>query len=146
MRLDAIAARLGDVAGVVGSFVSNAEGEFVFAAMPAEFGEPELRRTTSRLASIIRCATLSGLVVERCDLKVGSRRLLVSQFRGGTLCVLAEPGASRRSVRMAMRLATIELSTWVDSMAPDLSPDVANCDEDDLTTRYCRSEQGSAPT
>src|SRR5690606_9556772 len=101
--------RLADTTGVVGSFVSDTEGELLFAAMPSDFREPELRRTTSRLASMVRCATLCGLDVEACELNVGPCRLLVARFQNGTLCVLVDPSASRRAVRMAMRLAVSEL-------------------------------------
>jgi len=129
--------RLGDVAGVVGSFVSDSDGEFLFASMPGEFGEPELRRTTSRLASIVRCATLCGLDAESCDLNVGPCRLLASRFRGGTLCVLVEPTASPRAVRMAMQLSSSELAGLLGSDGSKSGAvDVEDGDEDEATTRY----------
>jgi hypothetical protein len=129
--------RVADVTGVVGSFVSDAEGELLLAAMPAEFREPELRRTSSRLASMVRCATLCGVDVEACDLNVGPCRLLVARFRSGTLCVLADPTASRRAVRMAMQLAVSELPSVIAAgeRAIDLS------DEDEATVRYQRESE-----
>lgn len=132
MMRHAVLARLADMAGVVGSFVSDADGELILAAMPAEFREPELRRTASRLASMVRCATLCGLDVEACDLNVGPCRLLVARFQGGTLCVLVDPAASRRAVRMAMRLAMTELPALIASgqLGPDMS------DDDEATVRY----------
>lgn len=136
MKRPGVLARLADTAGVVGSFVSDEDGELLSAAMPPEFREPELRRTTSRLASMVRCATLCGLDVEACDSSVGPCRLLVSRFRGGTLCVLVEPTASRRAVRMAMRLAATELPALVDAGTLALP---AN-DDDEATVRYLRPE------
>jgi hypothetical protein len=126
--------RLADTAGVVGSFVSDEDGELLSAAMPPEFREAELRRTTSRLASMVRCATLCGLDVEACDLNVGPCRLMVARFRSGTLCVLVEPSASRRAVRMAMQLATSELPALVDLGTLALPAQ----EDDEATVRYLR--------
>jgi hypothetical protein len=140
MNLESISSRLADVTGVVGSFVSDSDGELLFASMPQGFGEPELRRTTSRLASIVSCATRSGLDVERCDINVGPCRLLVSRFRGGTLCVLVESVASRRVVRMAMQQALEELPPLVIAMGVDAE----SGEEDEATTRYLRQEHAPA--
>ncbi len=136
MTRHGVLARLADMSGVVGSFVSDADGELLLAAMPGEFREPELRRTTSRLASMVRCATLCGLDVEACDLNVGPCRLLVARFPGGTLCVLVDPAATRRAIRMAMQLAMSELPALIASGRLGLETN----DEDEATVRYQRAE------
>jgi hypothetical protein len=108
-----------DVEWVVGSFVADAAGQLLVYQMPPEFGETELKRTTVRLASILRCAELCELGVEQCALSLNRYQLLMSRFRNGFLCVMVEAPVNRRALEMATRIALECLPALVDSLAAD---------------------------
>ncbi|HWO12383.1 MAG TPA: hypothetical protein VNN80_22960 [Polyangiaceae bacterium] len=98
-----------DVDWVVGSFIASPSGELLVYLMPEEFGEDELGRTASRLASIVRCAELCGLDVDQCDFSFSRYQLVVSRCAAGMLAVLVEAPVSRRALSMAARLVLEEL-------------------------------------
>jgi len=98
-----------DVDWVVGSFIASPSGELLVYSMPPEFGEEELARTASRLASIVRCAELCGLGVEQCDFNFSRYQLVVSRCDSGMLAALVEAPVSRRALSMAARLVLEEL-------------------------------------
>jgi hypothetical protein len=105
-----------DVEWVVGSFVADSTGQLLLHQMPAEFGEPELERTTLRLASIVRCAELCELGVEQCAFSLNRYQLAMTRFRGGFLCVMVEAPVNRRALEMATRIAVEALPQLVDSL------------------------------
>lgn len=117
MRGEDILNVLLDVEWVVGSFVADAAGQLLVYQMPPEFGETELKRTTVRLASILRCAELCELGVEQCALSLNRYQLLMSRFRNGFLCVMVEAPVNRRALEMATRIALECLPALVDSLA-----------------------------
>lgn len=117
MRGEDILNILLDVEWVVGSFVADAAGQLLVYQMPPEFGEVELKRTTVRLASIMRCAELCELGVEQCALSLNRYQLLMSRFRNGFLCVMVEAPVNRRALEMATRIAVESLPALVDSLA-----------------------------
>lgn len=117
MRGEDILDVLLDVEWVVGSFVADATGRLLVYQMPPEFGETELKRTTVRLASIMRCAELCELGVEQCALSLNRYQLLMSRFRNGFLCVMVEAPVNRRALEMATRIAVESLPALVDSLA-----------------------------
>ncbi len=117
MRGEDILDILLDVEWVVGSFVADAAGQLLVYQMPPEFGEAELKRTTVRLASIMRCAELCELGVEQCALSLNRYQLLMSRFRNGFLCVMVEAPVNRRALDMATRIALDSLPALVDSLA-----------------------------
>lgn len=124
-----------DVDWVVGSFIASPSGELLVYSMPAEFGEEELARTASRLASIVRCAELCGLGVEHCDFSFSRYQLVVSRCAAGMLAVLVEAPVSRRALSMATRLVLEEL--------PALA--AALTDEDTLAgARHPSTERGAS--
>jgi hypothetical protein len=113
-----------DVDWVVGSFIAAPDGELLVYLMPPEFGEEELARTASRLASIVRSAELCGLQVDQCDLSFSRYQLVVSRSAAGTLGVVVEAPVSRPALSMATRIALAELPALIASL---------------------RAEEGSAP-
>ncbi|MEY2937212.1 MAG: hypothetical protein RL033_7961, partial [Pseudomonadota bacterium] len=116
MRGEDILNVLLDVEWVVGSFVADSAGQLLLYQMPAEFGEAELKRTTVRLASILRCAELCELGVEQCALSLNRYQLLMSRFRNGFLCVMVEAPVNRRALEMATRIAVESLPSLVDAL------------------------------
>jgi len=110
-----------DVDWVVGSFIASPSGELLVYSMPPEFGEEELARTASRLASIVRCAELCGLGVEHCDFSFSRYQLVVSRCAAGMLAVLVEAPVSRRALSMATRLVLEELPALVAALGEDLT-------------------------
>ena len=133
MRGEDILSVLQDVEWVVGSFVANSAGELLLYQMPPEFGEEELKRTTVRLASIVRCAQLCDLGVEQCDFSLNRYQLSMTQFRGGFLCVMLEAPVNKRALEMATRIAVESLPQLVEALEAR-SPRAAN-DDDELTPR-----------
>lgn len=113
---------LQDVEWVVGSFVANSEGELLLSLMPPEFRQDELERTTSRLASIVRCAELCELGVEQCDFSLNRYQLLLRHFRGGLLCIMVEAPVNRRALDMATRIALQSLPDLVANLGPSPAP------------------------
>jgi hypothetical protein len=109
---------LQDVEWVVGSFVANSDGELLLSLMPPEFRQDELERTTSRLASIVRCAELCELGVEQCDFSLNRYQLLLRHFRGGLLCIMVEAPVNRRALDMATRIALQSLPDLVANLGP----------------------------
>ena len=122
MRGEDILNVLLDVEWVVGSFVADAAGQLLVYQMPPEFGETELKRTTVRLASIMRCAELCELGVEQCSLSLNRYQLLVSRFRNGFLCVMVEAPVNKRALEMATRIAVESLPALLDSLATGSEP------------------------
>jgi len=120
-----------DVAGVVGSFVSDPGGELLARLSPPELSEPALRRTALRVARIVRCAELCELDVRHCDLRFDHLQLLVWRFAGGVLGVLVSAPVSKRALGIAARLAIRELQPLPAS--PELE------DEDEVTCQYLSS-------
>ena len=116
MRGEDILSVLQDVEWVVGSFVANSAGELLLYQMPPEFGEEELKRTTVRLASIVRCAQLCDLGVEQCDFSLNRYQLSMTQFRGGFLCVMLEAPVNKRALEMATRIAIESLPQLVEAL------------------------------
>jgi hypothetical protein len=117
---------LQDVEWVVGSFVANSEGELLLSLMPPEFRQDELERTTSRLASIVRCAELCELGVEQCDFSLNRYQLLLRHFRGGLLCIMVEAPVNRRALDMATRIALQSLPDLVATFGPGTEPPVSD--------------------
>lgn len=105
-----------DVDWVVGSFIADSSGELLIYSMPPEFGEEGLRRTASRLASIVRSAELCGVDVEQCEFGFSRYQLLVYRSDAGTVGVLVEAPASRRALSMAARIALAELPRLIESL------------------------------
>lgn len=105
-----------DVDWVVGSFVADPSGELLVYLMPPEFGEDELRRTASRLASIVRSAELCGVDVEQCDFSFSRYQLLVYRSGAGIVGVLVEAPVSRRALSMAARIALAELPRLIGAL------------------------------
>lgn len=138
MNVQPLLQRIGDVAGVIGSLVSDEQGELIDALMPAELSPAELRRTASRLASIVRCAELCEMPVEQCELCHGHHRLLVKRFTGGLLAVVLERSASsQRALQMALTVALEALPGALaarDARAPRTPV------EDEPTSRYSFAE------
>jgi hypothetical protein len=127
-----------DIDWVVGTFVSSTDGELLLYQMPAGYGEEQLRRTSSRLASIVRCAELCDLGVEQCDFSLNRYQLLMKRFRGGMLCVMVEAPVSKRALNMAMRIALEELPGVVENLT--VRPE----GEEEPTTRYTSAEAESS--
>lgn len=111
-----------DVDWVVGSFVADDSGDLLVYLMPPEFGEDELRRTATRLASIVRSAALCGVDVEQCDFSFSRYQLVVYRSEAGIVGVLVEAPVSRRALSMAARIALAELPRLVASLEDALSP------------------------
>jgi len=111
-----------DVDWVVGSFVANRNGELLAYQMPSEFGEAELGRTTTRLASIVRSAELCGVDVEHCDFSFSRYQLVVNRCAAGMLCVLVEAPVSRPALNMATRLALAELPALISELEAEREP------------------------
>jgi hypothetical protein len=128
VRGEDILSVLQDVEWVVGSFVANSAGELLLYQMPPEFGEEELKRTTVRLASIVRCAQLCDLGVEQCDFSLNRYQLSMTQFRGGFLCVMLEAPVNKRALEMATRIAVESLPQLVEALEAR-TPRAANDDE-----------------
>ncbi len=105
-----------DVDWVVGSFIADPDGELLVYLMPPEFGEEELRRTATRLASIVRSAELCGVDVEQCDFSFSRYQLVVYRSEAGIVGVLVEAPVSRRALSMAARIALAELPKLVASL------------------------------
>lgn len=134
MRPEGALSSLAEIEGVVGSFVGDAGGEPLLDRMPPQVTDAVLRRTLSRLTSMVRCAAACGVDVAHGDLTLGERCLLLRVFDGGLLGVLVGAGADRRAVRAAMREA-----------AADLSLSFGESGEDgEVTTRY-RMRTAAAP-
>jgi hypothetical protein len=102
-----------DVDWVVGSFIANPSGELLVYLMPPEFGEDALRRTASRVASIVRSAELCGVAVDQCDFSLSRYQLVMSRSAVGMVCVLVEAPVSRPALSMATRIALAELPRLV---------------------------------
>lgn len=132
MSADHILQLLQDVDWVVGSFVCNDDGQLLLYQMPADFAEERLRRTTSRLASIVRCAELCDLAVEQCDFSLNRYQLVMKRFQGGMLCVMVEAPVSRRALNMATRIALEELPDVVEALVAPPRTET----EDEPTSRY----------
>jgi hypothetical protein len=98
-----------DVDWVVGSFVADPSGELLVYLMPPEFGEEALRRTASRLASLVRSAELCGVEVDQCDLSLSRYQLVMNRNAAGMVCAVVEAPVSRRALSMALRIALGEL-------------------------------------
>jgi hypothetical protein len=111
-----------DVDWVVGSFVANRNGELLVYQMPPEFGEAELGRTTTRLASIVRSAELCGVDVEQCDFSFSRYQLVISRCSAGMLCVLVEAPVSRPALNMATRLALSQLPALISEIEAQREP------------------------
>jgi hypothetical protein len=105
-----------DVDWVVGSFIADPDGELLVYLMPPEFGEEELRRTATRLASIVRSAELCGVDVEQCDFSFSRYKLVVYRSEAGIVGVLVEAPVSRRALSMAARIALAELPKLMASL------------------------------
>lgn len=105
-----------DVDWVVGSFIADPDGELLVYLMPPEFGEEELRRTATRLASIVRSAELCGVGVEQCDFSFSRYQLVVYRSEAGIVGVLVEAPVSRLALSMAARIALAELPKLVASL------------------------------
>lgn len=105
-----------DVDWVVGSFIADPSGELLIYLMPPEFGEEQLRRTASRLASIVRSAELCGVDVEQCDFGFSRYQLMVYRGEAGMVGVVVEAPVSRRALSMAARIALAELPRLIDSL------------------------------
>jgi hypothetical protein len=110
-----------DVDWVVGSFIASPSGELLVYMMPPEFGEEALRRTASRLASIVRSAELCGVAVDQCDLSLSRYQLVTSRSAAGMVCVLVEAPVSRRALSMATRIALAELPRLLARLDVDAS-------------------------
>jgi hypothetical protein len=108
-----------DVDWVVGSFVATTGGELLVYLMPPEFGEEELARTASRLASIVKSAELCGLQVDQCDFSFSRYQLVVSRCAAGMLGVVVEAPVSRPALSMATRIALAELPALVATLDQD---------------------------
>lgn len=108
-----------DVDWVVGSFIANPSGELLAYLMPPEFGEEALRRTSSRVACIVRSAELCGVEVDQCELSLSRYQLVMSRSEAGMVCVLVEAPVSRRALSMATRIALAELPRLVASLEED---------------------------
>src|SRR5687767_708486 len=89
-----------DVDWVVGSFVADTSGELLVYLMPPEFGEEALRRTASRLASLVRSAELCGVEVDQCDLSLSRYQLVMNRNAAGMVCAVVEAPVSRRALSM----------------------------------------------
>lgn len=114
-----------DVDWVVGSFIADPDGELLVYLMPPEFGEEELRRTATRLASIVRSAELCGVDVEQCDFSFSRYQLVVYRSEVGVVGVLVEAPVSRRALSMAARIALAELPKLMASLeasAQEMTP------------------------
>jgi hypothetical protein len=105
-----------DVDWVVGSFIANPSGELLVYLMPPEFGEDALRRTATRLASIVRSAELCGVAVDQCDFSLSRYQLVMSRNAAGLVCVLVEAPVSRRALNMAVRIALAELPGLIERL------------------------------
>lgn len=116
-----------DVDWVVGSFVADASGELLVYLMPPEFAEEALRRTASRLASLVRSAELCGVEVDQCDLSLSRYQLVMNRNAAGMVCVLVEAPVSRRALSMALRIALDELPRLLAGLDSDVpgAPDPA---------------------
>jgi hypothetical protein len=110
-----------DVDWVVGSFIADPSGELLVYLMPPEFGEDALRRTATRLASIVRSGELCGVAVDQCDFSLSRYQLVMNRNAAGMVCVLVEAPVSRRALNMATRIALAELPGLIErleSVAP----------------------------
>jgi hypothetical protein len=106
-----------DVDWVVGSFIAGPTGELLVYMMPPEFGAEALRRTASRLASIVKSAELCGVAVDQCDLSLSRYQLVTSRSAAGMVCVLVEAPVCRRALSMATRIALAELPRLIERLA-----------------------------
>jgi hypothetical protein len=113
-----------DVDWVVGSFIASPSGELLVYMMPPEFSEEALRRTASRLASIVRSAELCGVAVDQCDLSLSRYQLVTSRGPAGMVCVLVEAPVSRRALSMATRIALAELPRLIERLESDIPASV----------------------
>lgn len=108
-----------DVDWVVGSFIADPNGELLVYSMPPEFGEEVLRRTSARMASIVRSAELCGVEADQCDFSFSRYQLVMSRSPAGMVGVLAEAPVSRRALSMATRIALAELPRLVAALETD---------------------------
>lgn len=111
-----------DVDWVVGSFVADSSGELLVYMMPPEFGEDELRRTATRLASIVRSAELCGVEADQCEFSFSRYQLVMYRNTAGMVCVLVEAPASRRALSMAARIALAELPRLMEQLEAESVP------------------------
>jgi hypothetical protein len=109
-----------DVDWVVGSFVADTSGELLVYLMPPEFGEEALRRTASRLASLVRSAELCGVEVDHCDLSLSRYQLVMNRNAAGMVCAVVEAPVSRRALSMALRIALAELPRLVANLESEM--------------------------
>lgn len=111
-----------DVDWVVGSFVADSSGELLVYMMPPEFGEDELRRTATRLASIVRSAELCGVEPDQCEFSFSRYQLVMYRSTAGMVGVLVEAPASRRALSMAARIALAELPRLMEQLEAESVP------------------------
>jgi hypothetical protein len=109
-----------DVDWVVGSFVADTSGELLVYLMPPEFAEEALRRTASRLASLVRSAELCGVDVDQCDLSLSRYQLVMNRNAAGMVCAVVEAPVSRRALSMALRIALAELPRLLASLDSEM--------------------------
>jgi hypothetical protein len=145
MSFERVLQLIGDVEGVVGSFVANAAGHLVVQQVPPHLPKAALRRTALRVARIIHSAELCEMDVERCDFRFDGYQLLVWRFETGMLGVLSEAPFQRRALGMAARLALRELrSSWPPAAPQSSVRDTLSGAEEDVTAQYLTPEQAAS--
>lgn len=95
---------LRDVDGTLGSFLVNADGDLVFADLPAELLD-SARQAGPRLARLRDALALSEGDVSACNLRFAHTKLSFAPAAGGLLAVLASLNVNDSSLRTALNLA-----------------------------------------
>jgi predicted regulator of Ras-like GTPase activity (Roadblock/LC7/MglB family) len=109
---------LRDVPGVSGSFVVARSGELALLDMPEAFDHEALALTARRVVRLLACSSANGLDPEESLLDFGAGRLFVREFVRGYLCVLCEPLANLKSLRLTARLVARAMPAEIGAAEP----------------------------
>lgn len=108
---------LRDVAGVVGGFAVDDDGELVTSAMPSYVGADDLQSIAPRIQWLLEASAELQVQAEWVTMYFTDYNLQVAPFNGGKLVVLVAPEANTRALRMAAKILCRKLEKIVDGSA-----------------------------
>lgn len=126
---------LRDVAGVVGGFAVDDDGELVTSAMPSYVADEDLESIAPRIQWLFEAAAELQVQAEWVTLYFTDYNLQVTPFGGGKLVVLVAPEANTRALRMAAKILCRKLEKIVDGSAGARSSNVPPPESDRPTVK-----------
>lgn len=113
---------LRDIAGVLGSFLLDADGRILARDLPPLFDVVALTSASVHLSRLRAALEHEGSAFESCVARFGPHLLLLRAARENTLCVLCPRGTNMPAVHMSSTLIARRISQPIEHARASLPP------------------------